>query len=432
MELERQVQVGIKEASLAIINDSTESKAVRRKHRLVYQQSKQRLQEIDACLNFIRQSHGASTRHSQTLHTPLQNSQMLMHTNSKHRTKKPRPPLDNLGTISENYFILNFKCLKVYNFVICEFSHVDFIHFILFLGRERIAKLEARGGLQDQGGISLSPLGPEHSYNAYPNEFQDLDIHQFMQPGSSNPNHNRTNYVAASPVDPRRSTSKFIEHDLNVNNNVYILPDQYRTRTYSQGAHSSLSASPRRQGFYQDVERPYRPVPNTFTEEERQYRQIQLQKQESHNPSYPEYRFLDNEAQRRVTQTQYYETEYSPRYEHSVEYQTYGKAQLRQHRKDLTAGVSGIERRHHSTLQPNVDSYLPPGHWMRLDDEIVWCPDDQPADRFGSLDRRKHNTMQYYPNADTHHRYHTVASGSKNVPLILPRHHPSQVRRNSK
>ena len=36
MELERQVQIGIVEAALGIVNDPKESKAVRRKHRLVF------------------------------------------------------------------------------------------------------------------------------------------------------------------------------------------------------------------------------------------------------------------------------------------------------------------------------------------------------------------------------------------------------------
>ncbi|XP_043481078.1 uncharacterized protein LOC122510469 [Leptopilina heterotoma] len=391
LELERQVQIGIQEAALAIINDSTENKAVRRKHRLIYQQSKQRLQDIDVCLNFIRQSHGSSARHTQGIH--FQNSQSLSH-NSKHRTKKPRPPLDNLG-------------------------------------REKSIKHEVRGSLQDQGGISLSPLGPEHNYNVYSREFQEHDTHQFMQPGSSsNSNQNRTNYIAASPVDVRRNNTKFHEHDVNVNNNVYILPDQFRSRTYSQGA----STSPLRQNFYQDVERPYRPVPNTFTEEERQYRQMQMQKLEMHSPSYSEksiLRHLDNDSQRRMVQTQYYESEYnSPsRYEQTIDYQSYGKAPLRHRRERDHATIGGIERKHHSAMQPNVDTYLPPGYWMRLDDEIVFCPEEQNADRFGSLDRRKQTNSQYYPNPEIQTRYNTVASGSKNI--ILPRQHSSQVPINS-
>lgn len=272
----------------------------------------------------------------------------------------------------------------------------------------------------------MSPLGPEHNYNVYSREFQDSEGHLFMQPGSSN--QNRTNYIAGSPVDARRNSSKFLEHDLNFNNNMYILPDQFRSRTYSQGAQST---NPLRQGFYQDMERPYRPVPNTFTEEERQYRQIQLQKLEMHSPSYSEHsvlsRHLDNDAQRRMIQTQYYESEYSPsRYEQSIEYhQSYGKAPLR-HRRERDHIIGGIERKHHSALQPNVDTYLPPGYWMRLDDEIIWCPEEQPADKFGSLDRRKQTNSHYYHNPEIQSRYQTVAPSSKNV-LTLPRQHSSQV-----
>lgn len=276
-------------------------------------------------------------------------------------------------------------------------------------------------------------MGPEHNYNVYSREFQDLDAgHQFMQAGSSNSNQNRSNYIAGSPVDVRRSnSSKFLDHDVNVNNNVYILPDQYRNRTYSQGAQST---SPLRQNFYQDVEqRSYRPVPNTFTEEERQYRQMQMQKLEMHSPSsYSEksiLRHLDNnDTQRRMYQTQYYESEYSPisRYEQSIDYQSYGKATLR-HRHRERDHISGIERKHHSALQPNIDSYLQPGHWMRLDDDIVFCPDEQNADRFGSLDRRKQTNSHYYPNPEIQSRYNTVASGSKNI-QILPRQHSSQVK----
>lgn len=98
MELERQVQLGIMEAALGIINDPTESKATRRKNRLIYQQSQRRLHELETELNFIRQSRGKTHRPMQL---PIQagsyNTQSHLHTNVKHRTKKPRPPLDNSG-----------------------------------------------------------------------------------------------------------------------------------------------------------------------------------------------------------------------------------------------------------------------------------------------------------------------------------------------
>lgn len=102
MELERQVQLGIVETALGIVNDPTESKATRRKHRLAYQQSQRRLQELETELNFIRQSRGKAHRSTQlSTHAGNYNTQSHSHVNVKHRTKKPRPPLDSTGI--ENY-----------------------------------------------------------------------------------------------------------------------------------------------------------------------------------------------------------------------------------------------------------------------------------------------------------------------------------------
>ena len=75
LEVEYKVQSGIAEAALGVANDTTASKAVRRKHRLMYQQSRRRLAELEAKLELLRQS---SNKPQQT----------------KQR-KKPRPPLDN-------------------------------------------------------------------------------------------------------------------------------------------------------------------------------------------------------------------------------------------------------------------------------------------------------------------------------------------------
>lgn len=97
MELEKQVQINIAEEALAVLNDLSESKAVRRKNRLIYQQSQRRLQELNAQLNFIRQSQGSALRHTHSAHIPLHSSQPHLQTTAKHRTKKPRPPLDNAG-----------------------------------------------------------------------------------------------------------------------------------------------------------------------------------------------------------------------------------------------------------------------------------------------------------------------------------------------
>lgn len=100
MELERQVQLGIVETALGIVNDPMESKATRRKHRLAYQQSQRRLQELETELNFIRQTRGKAQRPTQLpVHPGSYNTQPHSHINVKHRTKKPRPPLDSTGTV---------------------------------------------------------------------------------------------------------------------------------------------------------------------------------------------------------------------------------------------------------------------------------------------------------------------------------------------
>lgn len=107
MELERQVQLGIVEAALGIVNDPTESKATRRKHRLAYQQSQRRLQELETELNFLRQSRGKTHRQTSQLptHAASYNAQSHSHVNVKHRTKKPRPPLDSTGICSRTLIV---------------------------------------------------------------------------------------------------------------------------------------------------------------------------------------------------------------------------------------------------------------------------------------------------------------------------------------
>ncbi|XP_022187271.1 probable serine/threonine-protein kinase tsuA isoform X1 [Nilaparvata lugens] len=77
LELEIKIQNGIAEAALGLASDSAASKSVRRKHRLMYQQSQRRLTELDARLTLLRQAN----------HTKGQLKQR----------KKPRPPLDSDG-----------------------------------------------------------------------------------------------------------------------------------------------------------------------------------------------------------------------------------------------------------------------------------------------------------------------------------------------
>lgn len=102
MELERQVQTSIATAAFAICSDSSESKAVRRKHRSVYQQAQRRIKELDTRLNFIRLSYGQLPRRPNIAEsTPWQSSIFSDDTAlpsgstyAKHKSKKPRPPFN--------------------------------------------------------------------------------------------------------------------------------------------------------------------------------------------------------------------------------------------------------------------------------------------------------------------------------------------------
>ncbi|XP_034188901.1 stepping stone [Osmia lignaria lignaria] len=387
LELERQVQIGIVEAALGIVNDPAESKAVRRKHRLVYQQSQRRLQELEARLNFIRQSRSKAHNPTQSQHSSISTTQSHLHTNVKHRTKKPRPPLDS--TVND----VNMKVTR---------------------------------GLLQEGGISLSPLGSEDKCNTYPGHGYD---DQSLIPNTYNHTHNH-NHISTycTAIPDQRQNIKIIEHDHNDNQNVYILPDQYRTRTYSHGSGGS-----RNQNHYQDNERIYRPVPNTYTEDERQLRYRQFQQQQLqdqiHNyQQYSDYKHLDNDVQRRSSQ-EYYERDFRTlHYTHLPEFPVYHKNNSQMQpllRRDRDSSGNKNVRYVDSPSEPQI----PSGYWMRCDDEIVWCPDDQSAsDRFGSLDRRKRNAVQHTGSigTDMQPRYRTVAVGcTKNSPYIAPHQNAS-------
>ncbi|KAK2582596.1 hypothetical protein KPH14_004884 [Odynerus spinipes] len=379
LELERQVQIGIVEAALGIVNDPAESKAVRRKHRLVYQQGQRRLQELEARLNAIRQSRNKAHRATQYQHTVACSSQSQLQSNVKHRTKKPRPPLDNTG---------NENCL-----------------------------ISSRGINQEES-VSLSPIGTEQKYSTYEEHFPFTNVCHHSHD---------TGFSSASPTDQRQNI-KATENDLNDNHNIYILPDQYRTRTYSHG-----SSGTRSQNHYQD-NRVYRTVPNTYSEEERQIRYRQFQQQKQHElqeefynyQQYTEYKQFDSEVQRKSNQL-YYDREFrSSHHVHTPEYQLHYKNQSQSwQRKDRDPSGNRNSR----PIGPPVDSHLSPGYWMRYDDEIIWCPDEQlVSDRFGSLDRRKRNGIQHVGNinADSQSRYRTVTvGGSKNsVPGVTYQQSP--------
>lgn len=79
LELECKIQTSIAEAALGLANDGNASKSIRRKHRLMYQQSQRRLAELEARLTVLRQSIKSS--------------------NQLKQRKKPRPPLTELDCV---------------------------------------------------------------------------------------------------------------------------------------------------------------------------------------------------------------------------------------------------------------------------------------------------------------------------------------------
>ncbi|XP_054000297.1 uncharacterized protein LOC128887872 [Hylaeus anthracinus] len=360
LEAERQYHIGIVEDALGKVNNPAESKAVRRKQRQVYQRSQQIVQELEAKLNFIRQSRSKSHLPTQLQHPPVYNNQPHLYTNVKHRTKKPRPPLN--GTVND-------------------------------------ANPKVTRSLLQEGGISLSPLGSEDKCNVYPGHGYD---EQPLIPSPCNHNHVGA-YCPA--ISDQRQNIKIIDHDHNDNQNIYIL----------------RSGGLRSQNHYQENERLYRPLPNTYTEEERQIRcrQLQQQLQEPiHNyQQYTEYKHLDNDVQRRSGQ-EYYDRDFP------VYHKSNSQPQSLLRRDRDSSGSKNLRY----TDSPS-ETQLPTGYWRRHEDKIVWCTDDQPVtDRFGSLDRRKRNAVQHTVSisADIQPRYRTVSIGcNKNSPLLPPHQNAS-------
>ncbi|EZA50568.1 hypothetical protein DMN91_004033 [Ooceraea biroi] len=400
LELERQVQLGIVETALGIVNDPTESKATRRKHRLAYQQSQRRLQELETELNFIKQSRGKAHRSS---HLPMQagnyNTQPHAHVNVKHRTKKPRPPLDSAGN-------------------------------------EVTTPKSAGRGILHEPGISLSPLGPdEKCILDKPNTYSGLGYEEQLTAPSICSHYHSGTYPGVSPID--QPNIKIVEHDHNDNHNIYILPEQFRGRTYSHGSGGSRGQS----HYGSDTERTYRLyVPNTYTEDERliRYRQLQhLQKQQhlqdqilQQRLQYADsidYKHLDNvDAVQRSGQGTYerdfrashYTPDYQVYYKNSAQSQQQPQQSLQRRDRDSSGSKNSL--RHTSGI--SLETQLPSGYWVRHNDDVHWISIDEPTtDRFGSLDRRKrssqHNSAGICANPDGQSRYRTVAvAGTKSSP----------------
>lgn len=301
------------------------------------------------------------------------------------------------------------------------------------------ANFIGRGVIQETG-VDLSPLRTENKCNIYSGHGYE------EQPTIlSNHHYHGGTYPGINSID--QSNVKVVEHDHNDNHNVYILTDQYRTRTYSHG-----SASSRSQSHFQDNERTYRPyVPNTYTEDERKirYRQIQqqqhLQKQQlqdqmqNHKLQYnsAEYKHLDtvDSAQfpRRTTQESHERDFRASNYIPLTDYQVYCKNNNTQsqylQKRDRDSSCSSKNTLRH-TSGTSIEAQLPPGYWARRDDEIVWIStDEQPIiDKFGSLDRRRRNAQyssDISPNIDAQSRYRTVAvTGTKTSSSNIISSHP--------
>lgn len=72
LELECKIQTGIAEAALGLANDGTASKSVRRKHRILYEESQRRLSELESRLNTLRQSQPKQKKKPRP-HTEIEN-----------------------------------------------------------------------------------------------------------------------------------------------------------------------------------------------------------------------------------------------------------------------------------------------------------------------------------------------------------------------
>lgn len=204
--------------------------------------------------------------------------------------------------------------------------------------------------------------------------------------------------------------------------------------SYFQGNSDAVSVSG--QKYCQDTERTYRTIPNTYTEEERQmrYRQIQQKRQldcynsSRHNlqqevvqPDSPQHQkppihhsypsnshhqhqqLLDNRASSILPQNYSQPESFvrSARYGNMPEDSRLllsskkNHSQVQQRVTDIREAPLG-GRVSKTSIQQDVvrpDGRLPAGNWIRENDEIVWCPEESPPERFGSLDRRKYSAQ---------------------------------------
>lgn len=409
LELERQVQTGIAKAAYAIFNDPLQGKAVRRKHRSVYQQSQRRLKELETRLNFIRQGYGRLHRRSNVEGTHTWQSSpssvgeddtaLLTQTNVKHRSKKPRPPLDpGLDRLS-NPKINSENTIKVSN--IDQASVVGDWH-------------SSKNSLKDNGWRTS----------------------ETSLPGSKNP-----------------STDGAIPHDLNDNSDMYILTDQCRARTYSHGNNSD-DVDLRHMRHQQIVERGYRTISGGYTEEDpmiarrnniwsreqkRQYEAYHYnQRQQPMVNTYkqpPKYHRSYHQEQ--LTPTESLDQQIlSPTIQPRSRYTYYPPGQYTHINSEDNRRETQISRQEHEHIperimrRNNHDTMLGQRHEMGSNDN--WMPDVEETwqhserqqqhgdNRFGSIDRRKQRDSS---STSSLHRYQT---GSQETVTPVPPRYPRQ------
>ncbi|KAK0168620.1 hypothetical protein PV327_002398 [Microctonus hyperodae] len=410
LELERQIQTAIAKKAYVIFNDTAETKAVRRKHRLVYQQSQGRLKDLEIRLNFIRQGYGRLQRRSNvTENTQWQQSSAIgddeialsTQSNVKHRSKKPRPPLDS--------------------------------------GLDRLpsAKNNSDKAIKNNG---IDQLSVANDWQ-YPPKYS----------------HNDNRWIATNgPISScvNSGSDSAIVHDLNDNTDVYIVADQCRARTYSHG--NSDDGDSRHARHYQMIERGYRTISGghddeddssigrrnnvwsreqkrqyeTYHYNQRQQQQINAFKQQpqkyyrnyhqdhlspvtNESPSmqsYPE--LLDQQSSSGPSRTRY--TYYPPgQYSHLQNNDDSNRRDVLLSRQQEHESVQdrNLRRNNHESIAKQRHEIMNSNdNWISPDEEeSVWHSErlmQQSESRFGSIDRRKQNETSSSTN--NIHRYQTT------------------------
>ncbi|XP_034948497.1 uncharacterized protein sstn isoform X2 [Chelonus insularis] len=417
LELERQVQASIAKAAFDIFNDVTKGKAVRRKNRLVYQQSQKRLKELETRLNFIRQGYGRLSRR-QTMETSswksptypgdVEDNVSIPQTIAKHKSKKPRPPLHSTTD-------------KLLN------AHMSY------------EKLIKSASIDDQ----LIGIDQQHKPSDKNNEWISNELPLSSSKGSRN--------------------DSDIIHDLNDSNDVYILPNQHSALLYPHD-NEETSSHHTKYSSTQPTERPYRIVPNAKDntigtpnmwprEQKRQcevphYNQRPQVKTSKHTPRYQHYYHRDNISPtiNEMVQIQSPSSDsigkmHEPSEQFRVRHPYYGvpvdqfsylvnspdgkefsaSLQERELMKEKTFKRNSHENMSLSRRQDLINAN---DSWSTNNDDIFWTSDyPTHSDRFGSIDRRKYsnsNPQAYQTTVNNPDMLTTISKTSVQNRVIKP------------